>query len=254
MDRAAAFLVDALETDRPMVVFADYDVDGAASAALLVRWFRHMGKPLPIYVPDRLSEGYGPNPAAFRHLHAQGAGLVVTVDCGAAAQDAVAAAGEIGLDIVVVDHHLMRARRRWRRLPWSIQTVPIASQVKACWRPPVSLSSCWRRSIARPGQGACSRTRLEPDIRQWLDLAAMGAICDVTQLVGFNRAIAALGLKVMSAWANPGLAALMEVAGDTTREAGVFQAGFVLGPRIKRRRADRPFRSRRAIARHRRSG
>src|SRR5207237_8049576 len=109
MDRAAAILGDALERKRPMVVFADYDVDGASSAALLVRWFRAMGSDLPIYVPDRVSEGYGPSPAAFRRLRAEGAELVVTVDCGAAAYDAIAAAAEIGLEVVVVDHHLMRS-------------------------------------------------------------------------------------------------------------------------------------------------
>ena len=84
MDKAAAILVDALERRRPVAVFADYDVDGAASAAQLVRWFRAMGHELSIYVPDRMTEGYGPSPAAFRRLKAQGAELVVTVDCGAA--------------------------------------------------------------------------------------------------------------------------------------------------------------------------
>ena len=108
MDRATGVLLDALVRDRPMVVFADYDVDGAASAAQLVRWFRAMGKDLPIYVPDRVAEGYGPSPAAFRRLRDEGAELVVTVDCGAGAYDAIACAAEIGLEVVVIDHHLMR--------------------------------------------------------------------------------------------------------------------------------------------------
>jgi DHH family len=108
MDLAASILVDAVETSRPTAVFADYDVDGASSAAQLVRWFRAMGRELAIYVPDRIIEGYGPSPAAFRHLQEQGADLVVTVDCGAAATDALLAARDIGLDVVVIDHHLMR--------------------------------------------------------------------------------------------------------------------------------------------------
>src|SRR5665213_3181149 len=108
MDRAAEILVDGLERGRPMAVFADYDVDGASSAALLVRWFRAMGADLPIYVPDRMTEGYGPSALAFRRLKDQGAELVVTVDCGAAAYDAIASAVEIGLEVVVIDHHLMR--------------------------------------------------------------------------------------------------------------------------------------------------
>lgn len=230
MDRAAAILVDALERRRPMAVFADYDVDGAASAAQLVRWFRAMGADLPIYVPDRLTEGYGPSPAAFRRLKAQGAELVVTVDCGAAAYDAIAAAAEIGLEVVVIDHHLMR------------QDPPPAAAVVNPNRPGCGsrqgvlaaagvtfvLLAALNREARRRGLFAAGR---EPDIRQWLDLAALGAVCDVTQLVGFNRALAAQGLKVMSAWANPGLAALMATAG-AKGPATTFHAGFILGPRI----------------------
>jgi single-stranded-DNA-specific exonuclease len=230
MDRAAARLVDALVSDAPTVVFADYDVDGASSAAQLIRWFRAMGKDLPVYVPDRMTEGYGPSPAAFRNLHAQGAQLVVTVDCGAAALDAIAAAADIGLELVVIDHHLMR------------DTIPDIAALVNPNRPDctsgqgvlaaagvtfVLLAALNREARAR----GLFQDRPEPDLRQWLDLAALGAICDVTQLVGFNRALAAQGLKVMSAFANPGLAALMQVAG-AKGPAEVFTAGFVLGPRI----------------------
>jgi len=231
MDRAAAILVGALERKRPMVVFADYDVDGASSAAQLVRWFRAMGAELPIYVPDRMTEGYGPSPAAFRRLRSEGAELVVTVDCGAAAHDALACAGEIGLEVVVIDHHLMRG-----------EAVPGVGALVNPNRPDcasgqghlaaagvtfVLLAALNREARRRGLFGA----RAEPDIRQWLDLAAMGAICDVTQLTGFNRALAAQGLKVMSAWRNPGLRALLEVA-NGKGPASVFHVGFMLGPRI----------------------
>ncbi|PTT73587.1 single-stranded-DNA-specific exonuclease RecJ, partial [Pseudomonas sp. HMWF010] len=103
MDRAAEILIDALVAGRPTMVFADYDVDGATSAAQLVRWFRHMGVELPIYIPDRLTEGYGPSPAAFKTIRESGAELVVTLDCGAAAYDAIASAATIGLEVVVID-------------------------------------------------------------------------------------------------------------------------------------------------------
>jgi single-stranded-DNA-specific exonuclease len=230
MDRAAQILVDALVAERPMVVFADYDVDGASSAAELVRWFRAMGRDLPIYVPDRMTEGYGPSPAAFRRLRAEGAELVITVDCGAAAYDAIAAAGEIGLEVVVIDHHLMR------------EDPPPAAAVVNPNRPGcgsgqgvlaaagvtfVLLAALNREARRR----SLFETRAEPDLRQWLDLAALGAICDVTALTGFNRALAAQGLKVMSGWTNPGLKALLEVAGSKG-PAGTFHAGFILGPRI----------------------
>ncbi|MFC3070105.1 single-stranded-DNA-specific exonuclease RecJ [Phenylobacterium soli] len=232
MDRAAAILVDALERKRPMVVFADYDVDGASSAAQLVRWFRSLGHELPIYVPDRITEGYGPSPAAFRRLKSEGAELVVTVDCGAAAHDALACAAEIGLEVVVIDHHLMRG-----------EEIPAVAALVNPNRPDcvsgqghlaaagvtfVLLAALNREARRR---GLFGEDRAEPDLRTWLDLAAMGAICDVTQLTGFNRALAAQGLKVMSAWRNPGLKALMDVA-KGQGAASTFHVGFILGPRI----------------------
>lgn len=230
MDRAAEILVDALVAKRPMVVFADYDVDGASSAAQLVRWYRTLGHDLPIYVPDRMTEGYGPSPAAFKRIREAGAELVVTVDCGAAAYDAIAHAGEIGLEVVVIDHHLMR------------EEPPNAAAVVNPNRPGCEsgqgvlaaagvtfvLLAALNREARRRG---LFEARQEPDLRQWLDLAALGAICDVTRLVGFNRALASQGLKVMSGWKNPGLRALLEVA-KSKGPATTFHAGFILGPRI----------------------
>jgi single-stranded-DNA-specific exonuclease len=231
MDRAARILVDALEADRPMVVFADYDVDGACSAAQLVRWFRHMGRELPLYVPDRLVEGYGPSPAAFRKLREAGAELVITVDCGAAAHDAIETAREIGLEVVVVDHHLMREAPLAAAALVNPNRPDCASGqgvLAAAGVTFVLLAALNREARAR----GLFASRAEPDLRHWLDLAAMGAVCDVTQLVGFNRALAALGLRVLSQWRNPGLAALMDAAAVQKDVAGVFEAGFILGPRI----------------------
>ena len=231
MDRAAEILVDALQSGRPAAVFADYDVDGASSAALLVRWFRAMGAELPIYVPDRIAEGYGPSAVAFQRLKGQGVELVVTVDCGAAAHEAIAAAADIGLDVVVIDHHLMKG------------SAPAAAAVVNPNRPGCNsgqgvlaaagvsfvLLAALNREARRRGM---FEARAEPDLRQWLDLAALGAVCDVTQLVGFNRALTCQGLKVMSGWANPGLKALLAVSGSKPSPATVFHAGFILGPRI----------------------
>lgn len=230
MDLAAKILIDALVADRPMTVFADYDVDGASSAAQLVRWFRTQGKELPIYVPDRLIEGYGPSPAAFRRIRESGVELVVTVDCGAAAYEALACAKEIGLDVVVIDHHLMR------------DEIPEVAALVNPNRPgcgsgqgvlaAAGVAFVLMAALNREARGrGMFEDRPEPDLRQWLDLAAMGAICDVTQLVGFNRALTTQGLKVMSAWRNPGLKALLEVA-KGSGPASVFHAGFILGPRI----------------------
>jgi single-stranded-DNA-specific exonuclease len=235
MDLAAGILVDAVQAGRPTVVFADYDVDGATSAALLVRWFRAMGSELAVYVPDRLTEGYGPSPAAFRRLKAEGAELVITVDCGAAAHAALEAAAELGLEVVVIDHHLMRG-----------DPPPAAALVNpnrpgcgsnqghlAAAGVTFVLLAALNREARRRGLFATQR---EPDLREWLDLAALGAVCDVTALTGFNRALATQGLRVMSGWRNPGLSALMRAAGIAIDggevRADVFRAGFVLGPRI----------------------
>ncbi|MBV8683594.1 MAG: single-stranded-DNA-specific exonuclease RecJ [Caulobacteraceae bacterium] len=231
MDLAAGLLIDALEGETPAVVFADYDVDGASSAALLVRWFRAMGRELPIYVPDRLTEGFGPTPGAFRRLFQDGARLVVTVDCGAAAADAIAAAAEIGLQVIVIDHHLMREPPPGAAALVNPNRADCGSGQGTLAAAGVTfvLLAALNREARRRGLFG---ERPEPDLRRWLDLAALGAICDVTRLTGFNRALAAQGLKAMSAWNNPGLAALMESAGANKAKAGVFEAGYVLGPRI----------------------
>ena len=231
MDLAAEILVDALVRERRMVVFADYDVDGAASAAQVVRWMRAMGREVPVYIPDRVTEGYGPSPAIFRSLKEKGADLVVTLDCGAAAVDALAAARDIGLDVVVIDHHLMRPGE-----------VPPAAALVNPNRPDDNsgqgvlaaagvafvLLAALNREARRRG---LFTDRAEPDLRQWLDLAALGAVCDVTALTGFNRALTAQGLKVMSRWANPGLKALADI-GKVSGAATTFHAGYILGPRI----------------------
>lgn len=231
MDAAASTILDSIQDGRSIHVFADYDVDGASSAALLVRWFRALDMALPIYVPDRMTEGYGPSPRAFDTLKASGADLVITVDCGAAANEAVAHASAIGLTVVVIDHHMMR------------EQPPVCAAVVNPNRPGcnsgqgnlaaagvvfVLLAALNREGRAR----GLFTERPEPDIRRWLDLAALGAICDVTALTGFNRGLTTLGLQVMSGWENTGLRALLSVAGAEPGPAKVNHAGFILGPRI----------------------
>ncbi len=232
MDAAAVAIIDNFQAESSIHIFADYDVDGASSAALLVRWFREMGSELPIYVPDRLTEGYGPSARAFETLKSRGADLVITVDCGAAANEAVAHAGQIGLDVVVVDHHLMREHP-----PTCLAVVNPnrpgcnsgQGNLAAAGVVFVLLAALNREARAR---GLFSDQRPQPDIRRWLDLAALGAICDVTSLTGFNRVLTSLGLKRMSEWQNPGLSALLSVAGTEQGPAKSSHAGFILGPRI----------------------
>jgi single-stranded-DNA-specific exonuclease len=231
MDAAAEAIVGALTAGEAIHVFADYDVDGASSAALLVRWFRAMGADLPIYVPDRLTEGYGPSPLAFDRLKASGADLVITVDCGAAANEAIAHACAIGLKVVVIDHHLMREDP-----PRCLAVVNPNRPGDGSGQGNLAAAGVVFVLLAALNREARRRGLFEgraaPDIRRWLDLAALGAICDVTALTGFNRALAGLGLGVMSGWGNPGLKALLAVAGSEPGPAKVNHAGFILGPRI----------------------
>lgn len=231
MDKAANAILDSLEAKESIHVFADYDVDGASSAALLVRWFRCVGAELPIYVPDRMKEGYGPSAPAFDRLKASGADLVITVDCGAAANEAVAHASAIGLKVVVIDHHMMREEPP--------QCLAVVNPNRpGCGSGQGNLAAAGVVFVLLAALNREGRRRglfadkQEPDIRQWLDLAAMGAICDVTRLTGFNRALASLGLRSLSAWKNTGLAALMRAAGAELGEAKAQTIGFVLGPRI----------------------
>ena len=232
MDKAAAAMLDALEADAKIWVFADYDVDGATSAAQLVRWFRAMGRELNVYVPDRVTEGYGPSNAAFDRLKREGADLVITVDCGAMAHKALDHAASIGLEVVVIDHHLMREDPPKCRAVVNPNRPGCASaqgNLAAAGVVFVVLAALNAEAEKR----GLFKDRDRPDLRQWLDLSALGAICDVTALTGFNRALAAQGLKVMSQRRNPGIRALMEVAGsDTVSLMSTFHSGFVIGPRI----------------------
>ncbi|CAL1691703.1 hypothetical protein MMB232_01852 [Brevundimonas subvibrioides] len=231
MDLAAEAIVSAIQSGESIHVFADYDVDGASSAALLVRWFRALGRDLPIYVPDRLTEGYGPSPMAFDRLKASGAELVITVDCGAAANEAIAHACGIGLKVVVIDHHMMREEP-----PRCLAVVNPNRPGDTSGQGNLAAAGVVFVLLAALNREARKRGLFvatpEPDIRQWLDLAALGAICDVTGLTGFNRALTGLGLRVMSGWRNPGLKALLAVAGAEPGPAKSNHAGFILGPRI----------------------
>lgn len=230
MDAAAAAIWDAVEAKKGIAVFADYDVDGATSAAQLIRYFRHFGQRLDLYVPDRIAEGYGPSKEAFQTLQARGAQMVITVDCGAAAYAALEAARDLGLTVVVVDHHLM-----------GDENPPAAALVNP--NQPGDASGCGHMAAAgvtfvllaalnREGRRrGLLKDGGEPDLFSLLDLAALGTICDVVPLTGVNRAITAQGLRAMTAWRHAGLRALADVAG-VTGEPAAYHAGFLLGPRI----------------------
>ncbi|MEC8776696.1 MAG: single-stranded-DNA-specific exonuclease RecJ, partial [Pseudomonadota bacterium] len=211
-------------------IFGDYDVDGATSAALLKRFILAVGGNVDIYVPDRLREGYGPNLPALLQMKDAGAGVIVTVDCGITAFDQLAGAADAGIDIVVVDHHVAEPQ-----LPAAVAVVNPnriddesgqgqLAAVGVAFLLVVALNRCLRER----GHYAA---KAEPNLLQWLDLVALGTVCDVVPLTGLNRALVAQGLKVMARRGNIGLRALADVA-SIDEAPTTYHAGFILGPRV----------------------
>jgi len=230
MDAAVRRLARAVKESELIAIFGDYDVDGATSAALLRRFLEAAGGRVMVYVPDRLKEGYGPNAPALLKLKAEGVAVAVTVDCGITAHGPLAAAADAGLDVVVVDHHVGEPE-----LPRAIAVVNpnrldersphgMLAAVGVAFLVAVGVN----RALRQDGWYA---TRPEPDLRQLLDLVALGTICDVVPLTGVNRALVVQGLKVMRKLGNLGMATLAEVAGVTGR-LDTYHAGFILGPRV----------------------
>lgn len=232
MDQAVDRLAHAIAEGERVAILGDYDVDGATSAALLTRFLRSVGAADPLlYVPDRMREGYGPNAAAFRALKEQGAVLTITVDCGITSFAALEEAARIGLEVIVADHHVAEpalpmacAVVNPNRLDESFPHRTLAA-VGVVYLMVIATNRALRR------RGWFGAARPEPDLLQWLDLVALGTVCDVVPLTGLNRALAAQGLKVLGRRGNVGLKALCDVARVDER-VEAYHAGFLLGPRV----------------------
>ncbi len=231
MDKAATRIVRAIKSDEPITVFGDYDVDGATSSALLKRFFAALGVRVEIYIPDRMREGYGPSTEAFEHIANAGTKLIITVDCGTSAHEPVARMAQRGVDVVIIDHHLAQ-----ESLPEAhalvnpnrnddISGLGALAAVGVTFLLLVAVNRVLRR------EGFYGSSNPEPDLLQWLDLVALGTVCDVVPLKGLNRAFAAQGLKVMTARRNTGLAALADIA-RVSGQLEAYHLGFILGPRI----------------------
>ncbi len=230
MDKAVERLSHAIEHGEKIAVFGDYDVDGGTSAALLSRFFAEVAKPPTVYIPDRAREGYGPNTTAMRMLAAQGVRVVVTVDCGTAAFGPLEDAADAGLDVIVVDHHVAEARLP----PASAVINPNRLDESSPHRQLAAVGVAFLLAVGlnrRLRDTGWYRERAEPDLMRWLDLVALGTVCDVVPLTGANRALTRQGLKVMAQRGNRGLAALCDIAGLKEPPA-VYHLGFILGPRI----------------------
>lgn len=230
MDIAADRLAKAVMQKENIAVFGDYDVDGATSSALLKRFFAMLGVNARVYIPDRITEGYGPNITAFLKLREEGADIVITVDCGTAAIDPIKAAKEVGLEVIVVDHHLSDGQ-----LPEALAVVnPNRLDETSPHRNMAAVGVAFLLAVAvnaRLREGGWYKDKQVPDLLSLLDLVALGTVCDVMTLTGVNRAYVAQGLKVMAKRQNPGLVALSDVAG-IKEMPGVYHLGFLLGPRV----------------------
>ena len=207
MDVAARRLADAITAREAVTIYGDYDVDGATSAALLIRLLRDLGLAADYYIPDRLLEGYGPSGEALVRLARAGTQLIVTVDCGAMAHEALAMARAEGVDVIVVDHHKCA-----EELPAALalvnpnrldeSDVGMAHGHLAAVGVAFLLAIALLRELRGRGWFA---GRSEPDLFALLDLVALGTVADVAQLRGLNRAFVAQGLRswraaTTSAW------------------------------------------------------
>ena len=232
MDKMAEYLAKAIIDNKKIAVFADFDVDGATSAALFIRFFRHLGIEVPFYIPDRLKEGYGPNEGALKALKEQGADIVLMCDCGITAFDVIESGQNMGLEICVFDHHEAE------------KTLPNAAHIinpkrrddssgldvlAACG---VVFMACVALNAKLRELGYFEKNKIEEvPLKSWLDIVALGTVCDMVPLTGVNRLFVRHGFKIMANTKNPGVRALCDVAG-LNDAPNTYHAGFVLGPRI----------------------
>ncbi len=229
MPAAAERLARAVGAGETVGVFGDYDVDGACSAAILTLVLRGLGCPVLTHVPDRLTEGYGPNATALLGLVSRGASLVVCVDCGTAAGDVLASLTGLA-DVVVLDHHKADAVPSGIVATVNPNRLDFRSGLGHVCAGAIAFLTAVAvvRSLRRAGYFT---ERKEPDLLGLLDLVALSTVCDVMPLVGLNRALVAQGLKIMARRGRPGIAALLDVAMAKDRP-NAHTLGFALGPRI----------------------
>lgn len=233
MDAAADRIAQAVLGAERITIYGDYDVDGATSSALLIRLLRELGVEAEFYIPDRLLEGYGPSGKALVKLAEAGSSLIITVDCGAMAHEALAMANDAGVDVIVVDHHkcspeLPRAAALVNPNRLDENDLAAAHGHLAAVGVAFLLAIALVRTLRARGH---FENRKEPDLFALLDLVALGTVADVAALHGLNRAFVSQGLKVMGRRANIGMSALID-ASRLKRAPVCSDLGFALGPRI----------------------
>jgi single-stranded-DNA-specific exonuclease len=231
MDRAVARAQAAIERGEKIAIFGDYDVDGSTSAALLSEFLSTVGAQPQIYIPDRMTEGYGPNEKALLQLHADGAALVITVDCGAGAVAPLTAARNAGLDIVILDHHAVDVAPPCVAHVNPNQPGDTSGLGHVCAAGITFLFVvALNRSLRESGWYRTKNIK-EPDLFAFVDLVGLATVCDVVPLTGLNRAFVRAGLSRLARLDRPGMAALAAVAGIAPPFTS-YHLGYIIGPRI----------------------
>lgn len=230
MAEACRCLADAVEAGQRITVYGDYDVDGVCASALLVDFLRSLEASVDYYIPDRRLEGYGVHVEAVNEI-AERSDLLITVDCGITAHEALAAARNAGLDVIVVDHHQVP-----EELP--VARACLNPQRDDCRYPFKSLCATGVAFLLAVGLRRCLRERAafehgdEPDVRPLLDLVALATVADMVPMTGTNRVLVAAGLRQINKGARAGIRALIDVAGVDPNDVRARDLGFRLGPRI----------------------
>jgi single-stranded-DNA-specific exonuclease len=220
-----------IEQDERIAIFGDYDVDGSCASALLCEFFSALGQEPRIYIPDRMTEGYGPSAPAFLKLKEEGASLVITADCGATAVAALTAARDAGIDVIVLDHHAVETSPPALAHVNPNQPGDGSGLNHLCATGVAFLFVVALNRALRASGWYATNGIAEPDLRDHLDLVALATVCDVVPLVGINRAFVRTGLARLSQLARPGFAALAQIA-NLTPPCTPYHLGFVFGPRI----------------------
>ena len=232
MDAMAEDIAQAIIQGKKFAVFGDFDVDGATSSAVLYRFLKHCGIDAPIYIPGRLTEGYGPNTEALRKLKEGGAEILFLLDCGTTAFETVQDGADMGLEIVILDHHeaeeelpaakhIVNPKRKD-----DVSGLDMLAAIGVTFLACVAINNKLRESGFFKDKGM-----EEPVLKHWLDLVALGTVCDMVPLTSVNRLLVRRGFEVMQNTQNPGLKALIDVS-KISGALSPYHAGFILGPRI----------------------
>ena len=232
MKAMAEDVAEAIDQKKNFAIFGDFDVDGATSSALMFRFLKHCGIDAPIYIPERLTEGYGPNVEALRKLHSEGAEVLFLLDCGTTAFDTVKAGAEMGLKVIILDHHEAEdvLPEAWHVI--NPKRKDESGELSMLAAVGVAFMACVAINNKLRAAGFFTDNGIdEPPLMAWLDIVALGTVCDMVPLLGVNRLLVRRGFEAMQLTQNVGLKQLIQVS-KINGPIVPYHAGFILGPRI----------------------